>query len=194
MRDVVLRRDTAETKILVEIGFDEFKEMEIATPINFLNHMLHVFCFHSRFKLDVEASSHDKDPHHLVEDVAITLGMCFKNALGNKKGINRYGWSCIPMDDALVMTSVDLSGRALCSYDLKFKHSQINDMPVDLIQHFFESFANNALCTLHIKQLNGTDDHHIAEAAFISFAHTLAQACALSKKYNNTIPSSKGVI
>ena len=98
------------------------------------------------------------------------------------------------MDDALVMTSVDLSGRALCSYDLKFKHSQINDMPVDLIQHFFESFANNALCTLHIKQLNGTDDHHIAEAAFKSFAHTLAQACALSKKNNNTIPSSKGVI
>ncbi|MGD9580150.1 MAG: imidazoleglycerol-phosphate dehydratase HisB [Vampirovibrionia bacterium] len=194
MRDVVLRRDTAETKVLVEIGFDEYKEMEINTPINFLNHMLKIFCFHSRFKLDIEASSHDKDPHHLVEDVAITLGMCFKNALGNKKNINRYGYSCIPMDDALVMTSVDLSGRAYCKYDLQFTHSMINDMSVDLIRHFFESFSANALCTLHIKQINGIDDHHIAEAAFKSLAHTLSQAVAITNRYNDSIPSSKGVI
>ena len=194
MRDFVLRRDTAESKVLVEIGLDEYKEMEIITPINFFTHMLHLFSFHGRFKLDVEAESRDNDPHHIIEDTAITMGMCLKNALLDKKGINRFGSSIIPMDDALVMTAIDLSGRPYSKCDFNFKHDKINDMPTDMFQHFFESFANNAFCTIHIKQLDGVNDHHIAEATFKSFAVSLAHACKMSDKFNNSMPSSKGVL
>lgn len=194
MRESKLTRETGETKVSVELNLDDYKLTEINTPIAFLSHMLQVFSFHSGFNLVVKAESRDLDPHHVTEDVAITIGKTFKEALGDKQGINRYGWSALPMDEALVLTSVDISGRPHTTIDLRFKNQLINDLPTDLIKHFFESFASNSSITLHIKQLNGLDDHHIAEAAFKSLAHSLAFACRNSDKYKNRSTSSKGVI
>ncbi|MEW5821893.1 MAG: imidazoleglycerol-phosphate dehydratase [Cyanobacteriota bacterium] len=194
MREFILKRNTAESEVLVDFGLDQYETPEIITPIKFFNHMLDLFAFHGCFKIIVEAHSNDNDPHHIIEDIAINMGMCFKTALGDKKGINRYGWASVPMDEALVLSSVDISGRPHCSFDINFKYQSINDLPVEMIQHFFESFATNACCTIHIKQLNGTNDHHIAEAIFKSFAQSLSMACSLTNKYQNLIPSSKGAL
>ena len=185
MREFILKRETSKSEVLVDIGLDKFEQPEILTPISFFNHMLNIFSFHSGFKVIVEAHSNDDDPHHIIEDIAINMGMCFKTALGDKKAINRYGWSIIPMDDALVLTSVDVSSRAYCVYDIEFKNSMIHDFPSELIQHFFESFTSHAFCNIHIKKLNGVNDHHVAEAAFKSFAHSLSMAVRLTDKYKN---------
>lgn len=194
MREYCINRETGETKVRIELNLDDYKTTQINTPISFLSHMLQVFSFHSGFSLVVEATSLDNDTHHLTEDVAIALGRAFKEALGDKQGINRYGWSILPMDEALVMSSVDISGRPHSTIKLNFKNQLINDLPVDLIHHFFDSFAANSSITLHIQQMNGFDDHHIAEAAFKSLAHSLAFACRNSDKYKNRSTSSKGVI
>lgn len=194
MREFIFKRETTESEVLVDIGLDAYERPEIITPFEFFTHVLDLFSFHSGYKVIVESQSRDNDPHHLIEDVAITMGICFKTALGDKKAINRYGWSIIPMDEALVMTAIDISGRPAFQSDLDFKYASINDMPADMINHFFESFAINAMCAIHIKQFSGCNDHHIAEAVFKSFAHTASEATRLTGKYDNRTPSSKGVI
>jgi imidazoleglycerol-phosphate dehydratase len=194
MREFIFRRDTSESNVLVDVGLDEYSEPKIESPIKFFNHMMQVFSFHSRFKLEIEANSIDGDPHHIIEDIAITLGIATKNALGDKRGINRYGCWLLPMDESLVMTSVDVSGRPYACVDLDFKNPMIHDMPSDLVNHFFTSFANHLMGTIHVKQMSGANDHHIAEAAFKSFAFSMAKACSMTNKYNNLPPSSKGVL
>lgn len=194
MREFILKRETKETEILIDVCLDQYEKPEIKTNINFFSHLLTAFAFHSGYKLIVEAESRDLDPHHLIEDVAITMGICIKNALGDKRGINRYSSCMLPMDDALILTAVDISGRPHLEFDLNFKNEKINDMPTDLIRHFFQSLAVNSLSTIHVKQINGMDDHHIAEAAFKSFARSLSEATRLSARYQNRTPSSKGVL
>jgi imidazoleglycerol-phosphate dehydratase len=194
MREFIFRRDTSESNVLVDINLDEYTEPKISSPIRFLNHMLYLYAFHSRFSLEIEAKSIDGDPHHLVEDIGITLGIATKNALADKKSINRYGCWLLPMDEALVMTAVDVSGRPYSNIELNFKNYMINDLPADLLKHFFNSYAVHLMGTIHIKQLNGENDHHIAESAFKSFAFAMSQACSFSEKYSNVTPSSKGVL
>lgn len=194
MREFILKRETKETAILVDVGLDTYEPPEIKTSINFFSHLLTAFAFHSGFKVIIEAESRDSDPHHLIEDVAITMGMCIKSALGDKKGINRYASCMLPMDDALVLSAIDISGRPHLEFDLNFKNEMINDMPSDLVRHFFQSLAVNSMSTIHLKQINGIDDHHIAEAAFKAFARALAEASRVSGIYQNRTPSSKGVL
>jgi imidazoleglycerol-phosphate dehydratase len=194
MREYSLNRETSESKISVKINLDEYNKANINTPISFFNHMLELFAFHSGYSIEITAESHDKDPHHVIEDVAITLGKCFNMALGDKQGINRYGWFILPMDEALVLSSVDISGRPFSSLELDIDVPMINDMPVELVDHFFKSFTDNSLTCIHIQQLNGYDSHHIVEAAFKSVARSLAMATKKSDVYINRTPSSKGVI
>lgn len=180
MRKFRLSRETSETKITIEINIDEYNKPEIDTEIKFFNHMLENLAFNSGISINLKANSFDKDPHHLIEDVATALGRAFNEALGSKININRYSSNILPVDDALVLTSIDICGKPFNSFEVNFKNENINDMPSDLIKHFFETFSRNSLCTIHIKQLGGIYDHHIAEAVFKSFALALGEACRLS--------------
>ena len=193
MRKFKLSRETSETKITVEINLDEYTNPEIETNIKFFNHLLEQLAFHSLFGINIKAHSLDKDPHHLIEDVSIALGKAFNEALGSKINIKRYGYNILPMDEALILTSLDLCGRSCVSFDAKFSCENINDMPTEMIKHFMNSFANNSMSTIHIKQLNGSNNHHIAEAIFKSFAQALGQASQIITNTNRT-PSTKGVL
>ena len=156
--------------------------------------MLEQFSAHSLIDLKINAQSLDNDPHHLVEDVAITLGSLIKEALDDKKGINRYGSFLLPMDEALVLSVVDLSNRAFCKLDVNFNQEKTSDFEVVLLHHFFYSLAQNLGATVHIKMLDGSDPHHIIEAVFKSFARALRIACSFDEKNINNIPSTKGIL
>lgn len=193
MRKFRLSRETSETKITIEINIDEYSKPEIDTDIKFFNHMLEELAFNAGFTINLKANSFDKDTHHIIEDIATAFGKAFNEALGSKININRYGFNILPMDEALILTSIDICEKPFCSFDVNFKNECINDMPSDLIKHFFETFSHNGLCTIHIKQLNGTYDHHIAEAIFKSFALALREACKLSSNINKP-PYTKGIV
>lgn len=192
MRMSKIARKTRETDVSVELNLDGNGSYEIETDFKFFKHMLEQFAYHSKFDLKIKALSLDGDEHHLVEDVALALGSALKEALNDKKGINRYGQSILPMDDALVLSVVDLSGRVFSKLTLDIKDEKVSDFSVAMLPHFFNSFAQNALMTVHIKQLDGTDVHHIAEAVFKSFARALS--CAVALGTNNEIPSTKGIL
>ena len=146
------------------------------------------------FDIDLDVISLDGDIHHTVEDAAIVLGQAFKDALGDKKGIKRYGNAVIPMDEALVMCAVDLSGRAYCNTDLDIKEEKTGDFDTILVKHFMTSFAANSLSTLHLKSLYGEDTHHIIEAAFKAFARALKTACEIDAEHKDIMPSTKGIL
>lgn len=192
MRTGKIARKTNETDIYVELNLDGDAKFEIETDIKFFKHMLEQFAYHSKFDLKINAKSLDGDQHHLVEDVAIAMGLAFKEAIGDKAGINRYGQFILPMDEALVLSVVDVSGRIFSKLDINIDKRKISDMDSILLAHFFSSFAQNALVTVHIKQLDGVDSHHIAEAVFKSFARALS--CAVKRTAGNEIPSTKGVL
>lgn len=192
MRMSKIARKTKETEVSVELNLDGNGIYEIEADFKFFKHMLEQFAYHSKFDLKIKALSLDGDEHHLVEDVALALGSALKEALNDKKGINRYGQSILPMDDALVLSVVDLSGRVFSKLTLDIKDEKVSDFSVIMLPHFFNSFAQNALMTVHIKQLDGTDVHHIAEAVFKSFARALS--CAVALGANNEIPSTKGIL
>ena len=154
--------------------------------------MLEQFAFHSKLDLKIIADSLDGDEHHLVEDVALALGSSFKEAISDKIGINRYGQCILPMDDALVLSAVDFSGRAYSKLDLNISAEKISDFSTILLPHFFNSFAQNSLMTIHVKQLDGLDPHHIVEASFKAFARAIAQA--VQKNTSADVPSTKGVL
>jgi len=191
-REAVVKRTTRETDIEVYINLDGEGKYEVKTPIGFLNHMLESFAKHGRFDLRVigDGDIHVSH-HHLVEDVGITLGMAVRKALGEAKGIKRYGWSIVPMDEALVLSSIDISGRGLFYHNKKTLRGKITEFDFELIWEFFKGFALESRSTLHIEVKRGYNLHHIAEACFKSFAFTLKDAVQIM---GGGIPSTKGVI
>jgi imidazoleglycerol-phosphate dehydratase len=191
-RKAVIKRKTKETDVCVSLNLDKTLEPQISTTIGFMDHMLTLFAAHSGISLKIDALGDTHiDDHHLVEDIGITLGLALKEALGDKRGIARYGHFLLPMDEALSYAALDLSGRFYLSYEaeIKFQKTGFN---YDLIEEFFYAFANNAGMNLHIKMLKGRNNHHIAEAMFKGFARALAQAVSKTKSKN--IPSTKGVL
>lgn len=194
MRKATVERKTLETEVTVNLDLNGSGVKNIHVPILFFNHMLEQLASHSYFNIDIKAVSNDKDPHHIVEDVALTLGEAMLKALGDKKGIKRYGHAIVPMDEALCMTSIDISGRPFCSFDIPISEEKVGDLETILIKHFFTSFANAAKITLHIRLLSGEDNHHKIEAAFKSCAQALRMACSIDAEHPNSVPSTKGVL
>ena len=194
MRTSKVERNTLETQIKLDLNIDGSGKKNIVCDIPFFKHMLEQFAAHGYFDIDLEVKSLDGDMHHAVEDVAIVLGQAFKEALGDKKGIKRYGNAFIPMDEALVMTAIDLSGRAFCNTDLNIEEEKTGDFDTILVKHFFSSFAANSLSTIHMKKAYGEDTHHIIEAAFKSFARALKTACEIDEAHKDVMPSTKGIL
>ncbi len=194
MRQSAKLRETKETKINVNLNIDGNGNYKINTGIKFFDHMLEQLAHHAGFDLEIEVISHDKDNHHVVEDVAITLGQAFLEALGDKKGITRYGEKILPMDEALVLSVVDISGRVFSKTDVVVKDEKTSDFETVILPHFFASFAQAALMTIHIKMLDGYDTHHIIEAVFKSFARALRIAVSYDKNSKDKVPSTKGVL
>lgn len=195
MRKATIKRKTNETDIKLTLNLDGKGKSSVGTICGFLDHMLNLFASHSGFDLDVMCIGDTiVDYHHTVEDVGICLGQAFKEALGDKKGISRYGDTTLPMDETLILTAVDISGRSYLAYDLDIPTEKVGDFDTELVEEFFLAFVRNADITLHIKQLSGKNSHHIIEGAFKSFARTLSKAVAEDKKAGGRVPSTKGVI
>lgn len=195
MRKAEIKRKTNETDIYAEINLDGRGEGKIHTGIGFLDHMLTLFARHGRFDLTVKCTGDlQVDGHHTVEDVGICLGKVFLQAVGEKRGICRYGFTVLPMDEALILTAVDLSGRAYLGYGLDIRAGKVGDFDTELAEEFFYAFVRSAECTLHVKQLSGSNAHHIIEGAFKSFARSLRRAVATESGFEDEIPSTKGVL
>ena len=195
MRKSEINRATAETNIELCLELDGTGKSNIKTGCGFLDHMLTLFASHGRFDLSVCCKGDvEVDYHHSVEDIGICLGKAFTQAIGDCKGIKRYGNMMLPMDESLVLCALDVSGRAYLAYGLDIKAEKIGDFDTELIEEFLLAFVRNANITLHIKQLDGKNAHHIAEAAFKAFARALRQAVEIDEKTQNEIPSTKGVL
>lgn len=195
IRKAEIKRETAETKISLALTLDGKGMSDIDTGCGFLDHMLTLFASHGRFDLAVECKGDiNVDYHHSVEDIGISLGKAFAEAIGDCKGIRRYGNMMLPMDESLVICALDVSGRAYLNYGLDIKTEKIGDFDTELIEEFFLAFVRNANVTLHIKQLDGRNSHHIAEAAFKAFARALRQAVEIDASAKDEIPSTKGVL
>lgn len=195
MRTAKLRRTTGETDVAVVLDLDGAGKSEISTGCGFLDHMLTLFARHGRFDLTVQAKGDTwVDDHHTVEDVGITLGDAFAKALGDKRGVTRYGSAILPMDEALILTAVDLSGRGLLCYDLAIPTEKVGAFDTQLVGEFFAAFARRADVTLHVRQLAGTNSHHIIEGAFKSLARSLRAAAAIDPAAAGEVPSTKGVL
>ncbi|MGI6257956.1 MAG: imidazoleglycerol-phosphate dehydratase HisB [Anaerovoracaceae bacterium] len=192
MRKVQIERNTTETRISARLDIDGSGSYDIKTGSGFLDHMLELFTRHGRFDLKIECKGDTYiDDHHTVEDVGIVLGSAFKKALGEKKGIVRYGSIMLPMDEALILVALDFSGRSTLVYDLTLKE-KVGNFDTELVEEFFLAFVREAGLTLHIKQLSGMNSHHIIEGTFKGFARALAQAVEV--KHGEEIPSTKGVL
>ena len=195
MRTSTITRRTAETDIRLVLDLDGSGKSEIDTGCGFLNHMLTLFARHGRFDLTVKCiGDTDVDDHHTVEDIGICLGLAFAQALGDMGGIVRYGNTLLPMDEALILTAVDISGRAHLSYGLNLPTAKIGSFDTELVQEFWLGFVRKANVTLHFRQLAGENSHHIVEGAFKSAARSLRAACAIDPGLNGEIPSTKGVL
>ncbi|NCO32426.1 MAG: imidazoleglycerol-phosphate dehydratase [Armatimonadetes bacterium CG2_30_59_28] len=193
-RTATVVRKTKETDISLQINVDGTGQYDIEIPVAFLKHMLELFSKHSLMDLRLRGSGDvDVDTHHLVEDIAICLGSALDQALIDKAKIARYGQCCLPMDEALVLCSVDLSGRAYLQMDLQCEPGKVGDFDVELAQDFFYALASNANINLHLRQLSGKNRHHILEAAFKSFARALRQAATVDPLQTG-VPSTKGVL
>ena len=182
-------RKTAETEITIELNLDGEGKYNNDTGFKFLDHMLDLLTKHANIDLKVKASG--DLTHHIIEDIGIALGESFNNALGDKKGINRYGAALIPMDETLARCVLDFSGRKALVLDLTLNDCNIEDIAVEDIKHFFNSFAENAKMNLHLHVLYGEDQHHMVEAAFKALAHAIKEAIFIS---SNDIPSTKGIL
>lgn len=195
MRKSEIIRKTNETDISLSLCLDGTGKTELDTGIGFLDHMLDLFAKHGRMDLKVKCTGDTYvDFHHSAEDIGIVLGQAFKEAVGDKKGIKRYGNMLLPMDESLVLASLDISGRAFLKYDLIIPTEKVGEMDTELIEEFFISFVRNADITLHIKQLDGTNSHHIIEAAFKAVARAIREAVSIDEKAKDEIPSSKGLL
>lgn len=195
MRKAETVRKTGETDITLSLDIDGKGESEISSGVGFLDHMLTLFSRHGRFDLKLKCIGDTYvDDHHSTEDIAIALGSAFRKALGDKRGIKRYGDIILPMDEALVLASVDISGRSYIRFTSNFQTEKIGTFDVELLEDFFTSFAENAGITLHIRQLDGRNSHHIAEAMFKAVARALRKAAEIDEKAKDEIPSTKGVL
>ena len=195
MREATIKRETKETKINLTINLDGKGVSNINTGCGFFDHMLELFSRHSRFDLSVVCNGDiNVDYHHTVEDVGIVLGQAIKKALGDMKGIVRYGTTILPMDESLILTAIDVSGRSFLKFDLPTRANKIGDFPVELVEEFFLAFVRHAGITLHVVKMAGTNAHHIVEGTFKSFARSLKSAVAIDKEFANEIPSTKGVL
>jgi len=195
MRFSEIKRKTAETDISLFLELDGTGKSEIDTGCGFLNHMLTLFASHGRFDLKVVCNGDtDVDYHHTTEDIGIALGEAFAKALGDKKGIHRYGDTILPMDESLILTAVDFSGRDYLGFNLDVPTEKVGDFDTELVEEFFYGFVRRAQCALHIRKLAGTNSHHIIEGAFKSCARTLREAVAMDPAYAGEIPSTKGVL
>ena len=193
MRTYELTRKTAETDIFLSLNLDGTGKSSIDTGCGFLNHMLTLFAAHGKFNLTVKcAGDTDVDDHHSVEDIGIVLGQAFQAALGDKRGITRYGSFLLPMDEALIQTAVDISGRSCLCYGLEIPTEKIGTFDTELVEEFFLAFTRNCPMSMHIRQLAGKNSHHIVEGTFKSVARSLKAAVALDG--TNDIPSTKGVL
>ena len=193
-RNAELKRKTKETDIRLCLNLDGSGDAKISTGVGFFDHMLNALAKHSLFDLMIEAKGDlEIDPHHTVEDVGIVLGKAIDQALGDKVGVVRYGWAVVPMDEALVLTSIDLSGRGLLCYDVQIAQEKIGALDTVLIEEFFGALARSAGMTLHIRKLAGEDPHHTAEAVFKSFAKAIDSATRTSERVTG-VPSTKGVL
>ena len=190
-----LSRKTSETDISIRLDLDGTGKTDIATGIGFFDHMLTAFGRHGLFDLTVHAKGDlHIDAHHTVEDVGIVLGLALESALGEKRGIQRFGHAVVPMDEALVEAVVDLSGRAFVAWNVAFERPMLGQMDTQLVEEFFRAFAGNGLFNLHVRQLAGHNVHHVAEAAFKSVARAIRAAVALEPRAAGEIPSTKGAL
>lgn len=195
MRTAQLERKTAETQISLSLNLDGTGKSRIDTGCGFLDHMLTLFARHGHFDLDVQCQGDTQvDDHHTVEDIGICLGKAFDQALGDRRGINRYGSATLPMDEALILTAVDCSGRGLLAYGLEIPTEKIGTFDTELTEEFWQAFSRCANLTLHLRQLAGRNSHHIVEGAFKSAARSLRQAVAQDPAAAGEIPSTKGVL
>lgn len=195
MRTSTIARKTAETDITLELNLDGCGKSSIDTGCGFLDHMLTLFAKHGRFDLTVKCTGDVQvDYHHTTEDIGIALGSAFAEALGDKKGINRYGSLALPMDEAMILAAVDLSGRAYLGFDLPIPTQKVGDFDTELVEEFWLGFVRKAECTLHIKEFAGSNSHHIIEGAFKAVARALKAAVAIDPIYADEIPSTKGVL
>ena len=195
MRKVNIKRKTAETDISLKLNLDGKGESKINSGCGFLDHMLTLFAKHGRFDLEVSCKGDVQvDYHHTVEDVGICLGQAFSDALGDKKGITRYGNFILPMDEALILCAVDFSGRSMLVKEFDIKANKVGDFDTELLEEFLLAFTRTANITLHVRQLSGSNAHHIIEGTFKCLARTVKQAVTIDKDFSDQIPSTKGVL
>ena len=195
MRKSDIRRKTAETDIVLSLDLDGSGKSDVDTGCGFLDHMLTLFASHGRFDLKVRCKGDTNvDYHHTVEDIGIVLGDAFSEALGDRRGIKRYGDTILPMDEALIMTAVDFSGRSCLVYMMNIPTEKVGDFDTELCEEFWQGFVRRAECALHIRMLSGRNSHHIIEGAFKSAAHSLRGAVSIDERAKGEIPSTKGVI
>ena len=193
MRCAEIKRKTAETNIFVKLELDGVGNSVINTGCGFLDHMLTLFAKHARFDLEVTCEGDVQvDYHHTTEDIAICLGMAFARAIDSKRGIRRYGDTLLPMDEALIMSALDISGRGESYYELSIPTEKVGDFDTELCEEFWRAFARDAGITLHLRQLAGKNSHHIIEGAFKSVARSLRTAVSIDPAFANDIPSTKG--
>ena len=190
-----ITRNTKETQIQMELNVDGTGVSNIQTGIPFFDHMLTLFSKHGLFDLKIQATGDTEvDYHHLVEDTGIVLGQVFKDALDQKLGIRRYGFFILPMDESLARVAIDLSNRQAFVYDVDFRTTMVRDFNIVLVKEFFQAFANEMACNLHIKLEYGEEPHHIAEAIFKCFARSLDSATTVDSRLGNALPSTKGTL
>lgn len=195
MRTSTIERRTAETAVSVELVLDGGGAPEISTGVGFFDHMLTLFAAHGHFGLKVSCVGDTQvDGHHSVEDVGICLGSAFSEALGDRRGIARYGDITLPMDEALILCAVDISGRGLLCYDIDIPQAKVGDFDTELTEEFFTAFCREAGITLHLKKLAGRNSHHIIEGCFKAFGRALSAAAALDSRAGGAVPSTKGVL
>jgi imidazoleglycerol-phosphate dehydratase len=195
MRRAVIDRRTTETAIALDLTLDGKGRYQVATGIRFLDHMLELFARHGGFDLRVKADGDlDVDQHHTVEDLGIALGEAVREAVGNKRGINRAGYFVMPMDETLAVAAIDLSGRPHTVVDLKGAAARVGDLQTELVHDFFEGFASGARANLHVKVMYGRSSHHKVEAVFKAFARALRVACAKDRRLARMLPSTKGLL
>lgn len=195
MRKSEITRDTAETKIYISLNMDGSGKSDIKTGCGFLDHMLTLFSKHGRFDLDIKCSGDTEvDYHHSAEDIGICLGKAFSDALSDMRGITRYADIILPMDEALVLCAMDISGRSYLSFKVDFPTEKIGDFDTELVREFFEGFIRSSNITMHIKMLDGENSHHIAEGCFKAFAKVLSKAVSINDNAKDEIPSTKGML
>lgn len=195
MRTAEIKRKTGETDISLTLNIDGSGKSDIDSGCGFLDHMLTLFAKHGRFDLTVKCIGDTHvDDHHTTEDIGISLGMAFKEALADKKGIVRYGSMILPMDEALILSAVDFSGRGYLGYSMDIPTEKVGTFDTELVEEFWLGFIRNAECTLHIRQLAGTNSHHIIEGVFKSVGHSFRKACKIDSEFSQDVLSTKGVL